>query len=69
MTIFSYRGYALHVRLAVPAAVFVHPSWDTDRNYLLLKTTSLDDARRWCDVADAKLAKHGKQIGDFEVSK
>jgi hypothetical protein len=64
-------GCALHVRLAAPGAdKVVCPSCrGYDRNYLLLKANSLDEARRWCDATDAKLARHGKQPSDFEVSK
>lgn len=54
MTTFFYRGYALHVRLTYPCAVFVHPGYDTDRNYLLLRAGDLDAAKLWCDKAVEK---------------
>lgn len=48
-------------------AVFVHPGWDTDRTYLLRKTTSLDEARRWCDAANKRQAARRIKLGDYEV--
>jgi hypothetical protein len=56
-------------RLSAPMAVFVHPGWDTDRTYLLRKTTSLDEARRGCDATNKRLAAHRIKLSDYEVRK
>lgn len=58
MSMFLYRGFALHVRLDYPAGVFVHPSWDTDRKYLLTKASSMNEAQAWCDQTLIKAEAH-----------
>lgn len=60
MTIFFYKGFALHVRLNAPGKklVNVHPGWDTDRQYLVLAAADLDEAMQWVD----RLGKRQRKV-------
>lgn len=67
--IIFYRGFALHIRLNYPARVLVHPSWDTDRNYLLMRAGDVDEAKRWCDQAEKKAEAHIRKAEDRKAAR